>query len=96
MSSTPEPEWTPQQRGWVLALAEYERSMCENCGHDLEEALPPASEPEDWRVLPPLRCSVCTRVGMDQTERAREFEGKPGGGYLHALRYRVERKSRRR
>lgn len=94
MSSTPEPEWTPQQQGWILALAEYERQHCESCGHDLEESL--STEAEDWTVPPPLRCAVCTRVAMEQDQRARENEKRPGGGYMHALRYRVERRPRRR
>jgi hypothetical protein len=77
----------------MLALAEYERQHCEGCGHDLDETL--TSEAEDWLVLPPARCAVCTRVAMDQTERAAEAEKRPGGGYMHALRYRVIPKRRR-
>lgn len=94
VSSTPEPEWTPLERGWMLALAEYEASHCENCGHDLDEAL--ATEPEDWQVLPPRRCAVCTRVAMDHHARSKEHAERPGGGYLHALRYQVTRRPPRR
>lgn len=91
MSSTPEIEWDPTERGWMLALAEYERGLCENCGHDLAETIPPASEPEDWKALPPLRCSACTRIAQQQDEYAKADQPN-----MHALRWRVERKRRRR
>ncbi len=78
----------------MLALAEYEASHCEGCGHDLDESL--STEAEDWSVPPPLRCAVCTRLSIEQHERATENKDRPGGGHLHALRYRVERRHRRR
>lgn len=38
MSSRPETEWDPQQRGWMLALAEYRASRCPcGCGHDVAD-----------------------------------------------------------
>lgn len=91
MSSTPEIEWDPAEQGWMIALAEYEAQHCEGCGHDLTETLPPASEPEDWAVIPPLRCSVCTRIAQQQDEYA-----KADTQHLQALRWRVVRKQRRR
>lgn len=94
MSSTPEAEWTPEQQGWALALAEYEAQHCETCGHDLAESL--STEAEDWIVPPPQRCAVCTRLSMEQHARAEENAKRPGGGHMHALRYRVERRQRRR
>jgi hypothetical protein len=78
----------------MLALDVYEREHCDSCGTDLAVAL--STEPEDWAVPPPFRCAPCTRVAMDQNERATENEKRPGGGYMHALRYRVERRQRRR
>lgn len=77
----------------MLALAEYEATHCEGCGHDLEESL--STEAEEWAVPPPLRCAVCTRISQEQYERAEENAKRPGGGHLHALRYRVVRKRRR-
>jgi hypothetical protein len=94
VSSTPEAEWTPEQQGWALALAEYEASLCEGCGHDLAETL--STEAEDWKVLPPLRCAACTRLAMDITERSKGNEKRTGGGYLSALRYLVVRRHKRR
>lgn len=94
MSSTPEVEWTPEQQGWALALAEYEASLCEGCNHDLEETL--STEAEDWVIPPPVRCAVCTRLAQEIHERAKENEKRPGGGHMHALRYRAVRRHRRR
>jgi len=78
----------------MLALAEYEAGRCESCGHDLEESL--STEAEDWTVPPPQRCAVCTRLSIEQHERADENAKRPGGGHMHALRYRVVRRHRRR
>jgi hypothetical protein len=94
VSSTPEAEWTPEQQGWALALAEYEASHCGDCGHDLEETL--STEAEDWAVPPPQRCAACTRLAQDAFERAKEAEKRPGGGHMQALRYQVVRRHRRR
>jgi hypothetical protein len=74
----------------MLALEEYEAGICEGCGHDLAETIPPASEPEDWTVLPPLRCSVCTLLAIEQDGYV-EAKTK----HVHALRWRVTRKRKR-
>lgn len=90
ISSTPEAEWSPLEAGWMLALAEYEAGLCGECGHPLEETLTTA--PEDWRVLPPARCAVCTRISISQEAVVAENQRVPGGGHVHALRWRAVRK----
>jgi len=73
----------------MLALGEYESGMCEGCGYELAETLPPASEPEDWTLLPPRRCSVCTLIAIEQDDYA-----KAGTKHIHALRWIAKRKRR--
>jgi len=90
VASTPEPEWDQLEQGWMLALGELEAATCDGCGHYLDETLPPASEPEDWTLLPPMRCSVCTLLAMEQ-----ESYAKAETKHLHALRWRAIRKRKR-
>jgi hypothetical protein len=95
LSSTPEAEWSPTELGWMIALARYEASICEGCGHPLEETL--STEAEDWRALSPLRCAVCTRMAMQHDEYAdvKSKDPKPTP-HMQALRWRVVRKTTRR
>jgi len=74
----------------MLALGEYEAGLCESCHHELAETLPPASEPEDWTLAPPLRCSVCTLIAIEQASYA-----EAGTKHVHALRWLATRKRRR-
>jgi hypothetical protein len=95
LSSAPEAEWSPQQAGWMLALAEYEAGICDGCGHPLEETL--ATEAEDWVTPPPVRCAVCTRIAMQMDDYAdvKSKNPKPTP-HMQALRWRAVRKPRRR
>lgn len=70
----------------MLALAEVEHNECDGCGYPLDQTLPPASEPEDWTILPPRRCSVCTRLAIEHGEFSDQ-----GTKHLHALRWRAVR-----
>ena len=90
MSSVPETEWDQPEQAWMLALDEYEAGLCEGCGHELKDTIPPASEPEDWYVAPPLRCSACTLVAIEQEGYAQAKTKQ-----MHALRWRVQRKRKR-
>ena len=94
LSSTPEAEWSPTEAGWMLALAQYEAGLCEGCGYPLEETL--STAPEDWVVLPPIRCAVCTRISISQEAIIAENQKVPGGGRIHALRWIAKLKPRRR
>lgn len=79
----------------MVALAEYEASLCENCDHPLEETL--STEAEDWRPLPALRCAVCTVMSMQHDVYADAKSKNPHPTpHMTALRFRVERKPRRR
>jgi len=60
VSSRPEPEWTDDERAWLLALADYRRLLCPcGCGHLAEESLNPANDGR-FRVGPPTRCHART------------------------------------
>lgn len=87
VSSRPEPEWTPLELGWMLALVEFERSTCPECGHDLDEAT--TTEPEDWSVPSayPKRCAPCTRIAVEHAQFVEQ-----GNRHLHALRWATVRK----
>jgi hypothetical protein len=94
LSSTPEAEWSPLELGWMIALARYEASLCDQCGHPLEETL--STEAEDWKALPPVRCAACTRTAMQMDEYAdvKSKNPKPHP-HMQALRWQVVRKPRR-
>jgi uncharacterized protein with PIN domain len=81
----PEVEWTPQEQGWMLALAELDARRCVGCGGDLAETL--ATEAEDWVPLPPVRCAKCTRIAIEQDDYVKDKTK-----HMHALRWAAQRR----
>lgn len=78
----------------MVALARYEASICDQCGHPLDETL--TTEAEDWKALPPLRCAVCTRMAIQHDEYADVKSKDPHPTpHMQALRWRVVRKPTR-
>lgn len=72
-----EAEWDEQERTWMLALTEYEASLCPMCGRPIEVCTAEGSELR-VRVPAPHRCHFKTAV-----ERAREkYKDHPHPGAL--------------
>jgi hypothetical protein len=84
VSSIPESEWDDQERGWMIALVEYRKGLCQQCGGLLKETLDPKNE-EGYEHLPPARCERC--VGLEKSRR--EYEEDP---YPFTLMHRVKLK----
>lgn len=66
------PEWTDEDRCLALALDLYESSLCDGCGHPLEET----TKPEHYgayQAKPPIRCHRCT----EQLRAAEQYEDTP-------------------
>ena len=56
--TTREPEWDDESRAYVLALAEYERSVCGGCGGWLPETTDPKNEGR-YVSKGAIRCHRC-------------------------------------
>lgn len=52
-----EPEWTDEDRGWLLALLAERAAECSGCGHPLDEARDPATAGR-WQVRQEI-CQAC-------------------------------------
>lgn len=60
-----EVEWDDDERGWALALLEYEADQCPGCGGQMSETTDKTTEGR-WRVPPPTRCHRCTAMAVAQ------------------------------
>lgn len=58
-----ESEWDAEQQDWMLALAEYEASLCPGCGLPFEETADPKNQ-DRYVTGPPVRCHACTALGV--------------------------------
>lgn len=58
MSSTVDAEWDEQEQGWMLALGQYEETLCPNCRGDLTQTSKPENEYRYAAELP-LTCHRC-------------------------------------
>lgn len=59
VSSQPEAEWDDTERAWMLALDEYDASLCPLCGMPSEACQSPEAEDQATAGLP-TRCHVTT------------------------------------
>jgi hypothetical protein len=81
--STPETEWTDEQRGWMLALAEYRATRCPcGCGQDARESLDPETEGK-W-VVSNVRCEA--RTALSIARKPYEESPQPEALLFHAER----------
>lgn len=64
-----EPEWSEQDRAWMLALVGYRASLCPTCGGPIEEC-GPESEGR-WQVPPPRRCYRMDVLAVEQKNSKR-------------------------
>jgi len=71
-----EPLWTDEDRGWAIALLEYEADICSGCGQPRSESMDPENE---FRYRPTvLRCHACKTVA-DAADNLSEQKTKTGG-----------------
>jgi hypothetical protein len=68
--TTREPEWDDAERDWMLALAQYEASLCPNCGRPISVCTDPANEMR-WQAPMPTRCHATTAVLRQQENYAK-------------------------
>lgn len=74
VASRPESEWDAQQRGWMLALAEFRASRCPcGCGHSVADTTAKAGTHE-WRVRK-VRCFA--RDALVAAQQAAAKDAKP-------------------
>lgn len=67
--STPESEWSEQDRAWLLALAGYRASLCPcGCGLPAEQTLAHEDDGRRFVVSPPARCRARTALAQKQAE----------------------------
>ncbi|MGW1057627.1 hypothetical protein [Micromonospora rubida] len=90
--STPEPEWTDQQLALMLALDEYEASLCRRCGHLLEETTRPEHDYNNplatavYMPAPgmPMQCHCCAALERSEQQTNAQNPQHPGA-ILHAV-----------
>jgi hypothetical protein len=76
------PEFDDLDRAYILALDLYEVSLCDGCGHPLEETTKPENS-EAYVAKAPVRCHRCT--AMIQAQEA--YEDRP---QVEALRWPID------
>lgn len=59
VSSTAESEWSPLEQDRMLALAQYEVSLCPRCGGPISECTDAENEGK-FKADPPTRCHRTT------------------------------------
>ena len=63
-----EPLWTDEDRGWSIALLEYEADLCSGCGQPRSESMGKANE---FHYSPTvLRCHACKTVARKADDLA--------------------------
>jgi hypothetical protein len=58
-------QWSDDDRGWVLALAEYEASRCPGCNGWLAETTDPANEFQ-YEADSAIQCHKCAALHTEQ------------------------------
>ena len=66
-----EPEWSEQDRAWLLALAGWRASLCPcGCGLPAEQTLAHENDGHTFVVQPPTRCRARTALSIAQAQAA--------------------------
>lgn len=76
-----EPEWTDQDRGWVLALLAEKADTCPGCGHPVSECRDPATRGQ-WSY----EATVCQACVIAQAVSDNAAEAKTRGLYVGTYR----------
>lgn len=58
-----EPLWTDEDRGWAIALLEYEADMCPGCGQPRSQSTLPENESKYESEA--VRCHGCKAVAVE-------------------------------
>lgn len=77
--TTREPEWTDDDRAWLLALIEEEHQECPGCGHPYAETTDQKNR-YGWRVQK-ATCQAC-EVLEAQADNDNEAGRKYGAKYM--------------
>jgi hypothetical protein len=73
----PETEWDGEQRGWMLALAEFRASRCPcGCGHNMADTTAKEGT-HQWRVRR-IRCHARDAMEGAQQRASNKPEDRPG------------------
>ena len=70
--TTQESEWDDEQRGWMLALAEFEKQQCGGCGGWLPDTTD-VLRSDGYVADHPLRCHRCEAL----TIMRKKVQGNP-------------------
>lgn len=77
VASRPETEWDAEQRGWMLALAEFRASRCPcGCGHNAKDTTG-MEIPGQW-VARRVRCHARAALEAAQAAAPNNPEDLPG------------------
>lgn len=82
-----DPEWTEQDRAWVLALTYWRDTRCPLCGGDIQDCTAP-DEDLVVNVPPPRRCKATDAL----LDKQKQYESSPKP---RALLWRTEVERRR-
>lgn len=71
---TPEPEWDDTEREWMRALADYEASLCPECGLPLDECHDPMAPYRFAAEVSVCEVGAMRRAAVDQWTREHDAE----------------------
>lgn len=78
-----EPEWTDDDRTWLLAARAEQAESCPGCGHPMDESRDPATE-RTWRIVR-AQCNACLVLDAERHNLA-EAKRPVNGLYLGTVR----------
>ena len=74
------PAWTSEDHDLMVALAEYESTLCRGCGHPKDWAWHPGLESEGWFEKHEYTCQACATLhGPDQATYSSVVDTFPAG-----------------
>lgn len=74
-----EPEWSDEDRGWLLAYLQERAEVCSGCGHPLDECRDPKTAGR-WQIVV-SQCEACRIAEADADNRA-ESKSRSRGLYV--------------
>lgn len=78
--TTREPEWSDEERGWMLALAYRRAGLCPRCRDELETTASPLHDTDDptaprmYKRTKLTRCHRCTATIRSEREHAKALQ----------------------
>jgi hypothetical protein len=82
--TTRDPEWTIEERSWMLALGLYEDGLCNRCGVSLAEST--SDDVDPWKpeathqyvAEVPITCFHCLVLAKSEKKYANDEDNEPG------------------